>query len=82
MDREEKHDLDRRTQAGGLEGTGSGGVVAGGDATVLDIEGNETAGEWARQAAESVGGSVARDCLREDGFAHLTRTAMEAWSAG
>lgn len=61
------------------EGRSSGGVVAGGgDATALDIEVNEAADEWARQAAENVGGPVTREYLRENSFAHMTRTATEA----
>ena len=35
------------------------------------VEGNETANEWANEAAESTGGAVPRDYLREMSFAHM-----------
>ena len=47
----------------------------------LGCRGNETADEWARSAAESVGDSIARDFLRETSFAHKARMAAEARSA-
>ena len=47
-----------------------------------DIEGNEVADDWAKMAAESPLDAVPRDYLRETSFAHMTRRATEARSAG
>ena len=48
----------------------------------LGTVGNRDADDWAKGAAESMGGSVPRDYLRSTSFAHMTRRATEALSAG
>lgn len=42
---------------------------------------NETAGEWAREAAESVEGSSVRNYPRETGSTHMTKVATKARAA-
>ena len=46
------------------------------------VEGNETADEWANEAAGSTGDAVPRAYLGEMSFAHMARTATEAKSTG
>ena len=46
------------------------------------IENNEVADDWAKVTAESPLVAVPRDYLRETSFAHTTRRATEARSAG
>ena len=48
----------------------------------LGVESNETADEWANEAAESTGDSVPRAYLHEMSFAHMARVAIEAKSTG
>ena len=45
-------------------------------------EGNETADEWANEAAGNTGDAVPRAYLREMSFAHMARRATEARSTG
>ena len=46
------------------------------------MEGNETADEWANEAADSTEDAVRRAYLREMSFAHMVRRATEARSTG
>lgn len=46
------------------------------------VEGNEVRDEWAGEAVESLEDTVPKAYLRETSFAHMTRTATEARSAG
>lgn len=57
------------------------GCKTNGERLQLAIEGNETADERARSVAESMGGSVARNYLRETSFVRTPRMATDARSA-
>ena len=48
----------------------------------LGIERHGAVDEWAKDAAENVGDSIAGDYLRETSFAHKARVATEVRSAG
>ena len=43
-----------------------------------EIEGNETAGEWAKSVAEGTLGRIENTFLRGTGFAHMTGIRVEA----